>query len=503
MLDLFARRNNDMGGGGADHADAASWYAPPARVGMHDSSGAHSQAAGATVETDLQTAGELTDSRLLTCRGVGNALGATIDALSAAGSLLQRISADVSLDGVALNAIIGSDDPSMCQGVGSMLTACGGIGVTLIGLAARLSGEILRPLEDLQRDVRSDRLKLKVKMADLRRQKAMLSVSLEDAGKRKAKASAELQGAVKLQEGLDDDTSRKGLVWPLKKQGPTRKDRSEAESRLQRAAFDQTTAVEELADHTEKISAVQDAVDCCSGALLDIFAYVDPARKQTIRNLLLKCGVVWDEVGRHFQAASEQMREQSRELTIPWDRLVPNAPQVAPPVWASALLETHMGETQVVPDVVSGSALHHAATFAPEIKRAGRVEPLAASPAASPTSRLESLRTSISRGSAGSGRSPTISPREPRAPFSNPFDDGLGTASPNSILPRRVSSSFSNPFDDGFGDDQVERSDLAVDMHELDRLCDLVELVDQVTPLSPLQESGSEATQSPDRQHCT
>jgi len=137
----------------------------------------------------------LVDDQLLTCRALAEAVANTISALSDAGHGLQRGTTSLISDGTLLEARLSAEDPPLARAGRGLLAVCSGLGVTLIGLAAALSGEVLAPLKDMHRRVEAERAQRKEELANLREHEMLCSNALTESLQKKDRVLAELQGS--------------------------------------------------------------------------------------------------------------------------------------------------------------------------------------------------------------------------------------------------------------------------------------------------------------------
>jgi len=253
----------------------------------------------------LAAAERATGARLHACRELSSAVSAAVDTLTGAGSGLQRALKDFASG----SAAIGLGSPVVERAANGILEACGSVSLTLISLAVVLSGEVQKPLDDLQRSVQADCARRSAELARLREELKARKNSTVESFEIKEKLSAQLQTA--LQEASSPEDAGRGAFSWLRMTGGTQQ---VAEAKLQQAIALQNAAVEEYARRSEQASEVGDRLQVRSDAFAEALNQVDHTLRTALCGALENCSAAWQSTAGSLSERAVQLREDAGQL---------------------------------------------------------------------------------------------------------------------------------------------------------------------------------------------
>lgn len=270
---------------------------------------------------DLVAAKRGAASRLRACRQMSVAVGVVVDALSAAGSGLQRelqwlpkkLAPGDDGDG-DLGGDVGGGPPSQ-RAARDLLGACDDISLTVISLAASLSGDVQKPLEDFQRAVQADCDRRVAQLSLLKREHKSCQGSLADSFDVKERMAAQLQEA--LAAANDDGSAKTSAFSWVRSLGSGQ---NVAEARLQQALALQNAAVEDYARHSDKVSELGELIVENAESFEESLGCVDYAMRETLHNTLTGCAKAWEATAASFSTRAQQLRAHA-QLVCPSEPL--------------------------------------------------------------------------------------------------------------------------------------------------------------------------------------
>lgn len=248
----------------------------------------------------------LAETQLTTCQTLVQVLGSAVAILSEAGSSLQRCMAQ-EIDGIHIDTHMASEDALMACAGSSLLGACKGIGILLIGFAATLSSEVAAPLRELHTRLEDDSARRREELRALRQQEMNCSQALTESQQRQDKARAGLQGAIQDQER----GKKKSSGWLFKSKD--KDGEAHQANKLQKAANQQAAAVEELALRTDEAMLARLQAEKGAKEYRDALDAIDVARKNVIHTSLRQCAAVWEEAANSLQSWADQFRGNAPE----------------------------------------------------------------------------------------------------------------------------------------------------------------------------------------------
>lgn len=299
-------------------------------------------AAAAACKVGVAATKYATNRRLASCRGLVSATGAVVGSLSKAGSELQHL-VGVSTRGSILDPLLEDEDPIIRDTAQALLAACSSVSVALVSLGVALSGQLEAPLQQLQRDVETDRACRKAELAELRRRHQACSDAVTATLRQKDRVTAQMR-SLQPHPG-DAPASVLGMV-PVHGEGSEAKSaetggarrrswfalpgshrgQEAADVKLQQAAAMQTWATEEFAKRTEEMLAINRTVQARSDGLAESLGHWDVAFKQTLNRSLTSCAEAWKSTADVFSSASETLLDSAALVKAATAELVEEAP---------------------------------------------------------------------------------------------------------------------------------------------------------------------------------
>lgn len=266
-------------------------------------------------------------TQVLTCSALAEMVSMTVTTLTEAGSGLQR-----GTTGSALDGQLSLEDPAMASAGRLLLGACAGLGVTMISFAATLSGQVLVPLQELHQRILAEHARKREDVVRLRQHELVCSNALTDALQRRDRARSGLQGAMREQDrkGKEHSEKKKG-GWFAKR----RSDEVREDSKLKRAACEQTAAIEELAERTDEAAVARLRAEESVRALNAAYERVDAERKRLLHVSLSRCAGPWEEAAAALRDTSQRFRREAERLQL-WVQAVSllhqecNVPELSP-----------------------------------------------------------------------------------------------------------------------------------------------------------------------------
>lgn len=240
-------------------------------------------------------------SELATCHALVEAVDIAIAALSEAGSNLQRKISEVKSADLP-------DEVAPC-----VLKAFSTVGVELVGLAAALTGEVVRPIQDLVQAIEVDHEQGRLRLDELRHQEVLCSNAFQEQKRRKEQALQGLATALLTCQKLEEDQpiQRSSWFFPFDRSSYSA---TGAEAKLQDIANEQNKVLKAFADATEDAEEAKLNAREAERSFRERLTLFKMERRSLLKSCLRRCSGAWGKMGESFRNRAADMSSTATAL---------------------------------------------------------------------------------------------------------------------------------------------------------------------------------------------
>jgi hypothetical protein len=236
------------------------------------------------------------EMQLSRCRVLAEAVSFASKALAHAGTRLQ--------DGAHGFRTGETSDVPLAGACRGLVGACGDLGATFTYLADTLVGEILDPLQEVQKSVEAERESRRAGLNELEKEDGRCMKAQSESERKRDKITQDLHNQMRDRE----EVLRRG-GWFMRSTLLGKMDRQ-----IKRTAQLQKHIVDELATKSNDVALAKFRVAQGADELQGILADADARLKKVLQPLLMKCAHAWRDMSQAIHKISEKLQIDANSL---------------------------------------------------------------------------------------------------------------------------------------------------------------------------------------------